>query len=452
MSYPIYPLAVVTPSGERRPYALGGVSLASAKVGLDRYVPERVVSKAFYILAALMVAASHPVQAGWTETTLAQFNAKEYSSYDGLVFDDKGNLYGTTVGSGVDNLYGSVFKLTPPAKGKTAWTITNIYTFKGPEGARPYARLILDAAGNLYGTTRDGGPSGDGTVFRLTPPVAGNGAWTLKTLHNFTGDKDGRYPLSALVFGQDGDLYGTTGYGGAKNAGTAFKLKKPAVPTGPWVYTLLHSFSGTDGAAIAAGLVFDSAGNLYGTANAGGLHKLGVVFKLQHPGAGKTAWGELTLHHFAQCTCDGANPLAALIIDSAGNLYGTTDGGGANSAGAIFKLEPPTKSKPGWTYGLIYSLAFANGIYPDGSLTLDAAGNLYGTTSEGGSAKDGTVFRLNHPAAGKTAWTETTLHVFGGADGAGSSSNVIFDKAGSLYGTTSAGGSADAGTVFRLTP
>jgi len=408
------------------------------------------VSKAPWFLAALIIAVSPSVQAAWTETVLAQFSAGSDGSYDGLVFDGKGNLYGTNVGSGDNKSYGSVFKLTPPAAGKAAWTKTNIYSFKGAEGARPYARLILDAAGNLYGTTRDGGPSGDGMVFRLAPPAAGKPGWTLTVLHSFTG-ADGRFPISALVFGQDGDLYGTTGYGGAKNLGTAFKLKKPAVTTGPWVHTLLHTFSGTDGAVIAAGLVFDSAGNLYGTAVGGGLHNVGVVFKLSPPAVGKTVWGEIALHHFAQCTCDGANPVAALAVDGAGNLYGTTDSGGANGDGAIFSLAPPAKGKTGWTEGLLHSFAFAQGISPDGSLTLDAAGNLYGTASEGGSAKNGTVFKLNHPAAGKTAWSESTLHVFGAADGAVSYSNVIFDKAGSLYGTTSAGEPADAGMVFKLT-
>jgi len=407
------------------------------------------VSKAPLFLAAFIVAVSQPVQAAWTETVLAQFSANSQGSYDGLVFDGKGNLYGTNVASGAKG-YGSVFKLTPPGPGKTAWTKTDIYSFKGAEGARPYARLILDAAGNLYGTTRDGGPSGNGTAFRLAPPAAGRPSWALTVLHNFTGP-DGRFPTSALVFGRDGNLYGTTQFGGTKNLGTAFKLTKPKVETGAWVHTLLHSFDQTDGAEIVGGLVFDSAGNLYGAAASGGQHQLGVVFELAHPAAGKIAWGEVTLHHFANCTCDGADPLAALTIDSAGNLYGTTDSGGANGAGTVFKLAPPAKGKPSWTEDLLYSFAFAQGIYPDGSLTLDTTGNLYGTTSEGGTAKNGTVFKLNHPAAGKTAWTESTLYVFGTTDGAASYSNVVFDKAGSLYGTTSAGGSADAGIVFKLT-
>jgi uncharacterized repeat protein (TIGR03803 family) len=408
------------------------------------------VSKAPWFLAVLIVAASQTVQAAWTETILTHFSAESSGSYDGLVFDGKGNLYGTNVASGAKG-YGSVFKLTPPGPGKAAWTKTDIYSFKGAEGARPYARLILDAAGNLYGTTRDGGPSGSGMVFRLTPPVAGKAAWTLTVLHSFNG-ADGRYPVSALVFGQDGNLYGTTEYGGAKNLGTAFKLTKPAAKTGPWLHTMLHNFDQTDGAEIVGGLVFDGGGNLYGTASAGGLHKLGVVFKLAHPAAGKTAWAESTLYHFASCTCDGANPQAALTIDGSGNLYGTTNGGGTGGYGTIFRLAPPVKGKPGWTEGLLYSFAFANGIYPDGNLTLDVAGNLYGTTSEGGASKNGTVFKLNHPAAGTSRWTETTLHVFGPADGAVSYSNVIFDKAGSLYGTTSAGGEPTyQGIVFKLT-
>jgi uncharacterized repeat protein (TIGR03803 family) len=407
------------------------------------------VSKASWLLAALAVAFTQPVQAAWTETVLTQFGAGTDGSYDGLVFDGKGNLYGTNVGSGDNKSYGSVFKLTPPEAGKTIWTKTTIYSFKGAEGARPYARLILDAAGNLYGTTRDGGPSGNGTAFRLAPPAKDKPGWTLMVLHSFTG-ADGRFPTSALVFGQDGNLYGTTQFGGAKNLGTAFKLTKPKVEASPWVHTILHSFSGTDGAEIVGGLVFDSAGNLYGAAGGGGQHKLGAVFKLAHPVAGKTAWGEVTLHHFANCTCDGADPLAGLTTDSAGNLYGTTDSGGANGTGTVFKLAPPAKNKPGWTEGLLYSFAFANGIYPDGSLTIDAAGNLYGTASEGGTAKSGTVFRLNHPVSATAHWTDTTLHVFG-ADGALPLSNVIFDKSGNLYGTTSAGGPADAGMVFKLT-
>jgi uncharacterized repeat protein (TIGR03803 family) len=402
------------------------------------------------VIATISLSAT-AAQAAWTETVLTRFGAGSLGSYDGLIFDGKGNLYGTNVASGTKG-YGSVFKLTPPKLGTGAWAKTDIHIFGGPEGARPNARVISDTAGNLYGTTRDGGASGFGTVFRPAQPAAGKTAWTLTVLHSFTG-ADGRYPVSALLFGLDGNLYGTTEYGGPNDLGTAFKLTKPAATTGVWAHTVLHAFSQSEGGEIVGGLAFDNAGNLYGTASAGGQHQLGTVFKLAHPAAGKTAWTESALHHFAQCACDGANPEAALSFDSAGNLYGTTNGGGANGAGTVFRLAPPVKGTPGWSLSVLYSFSFASGIYPDGGLTSDASGNLYGTTSEGGSAKNGTVFKLNRPAAGTSHWSETTLHIFGATDGAASYSNVIFDKAGSLYGTTSAGGEpASEGVVFKLTP
>ncbi|MFI5115931.1 MAG: choice-of-anchor tandem repeat GloVer-containing protein, partial [Terriglobales bacterium] len=243
----------------------------------------------------------------------------------GLIFDTAGNLYGTTSLGGAYG-FGTVFELTPTAGG--TWTEKVLYSFKndGTDGSNPKAGVIFDAAGNLYGTTSLGGAgvcqgAGCGTVFELTP--AAGGTWTEKVLHSFGGATDGVIPEAGLIFDAAGNLYGTTGYGGPYNWGTVFELTPAA--GGTWTENVLYSFQGgADGAGPAAGLVFDAAGNLYGTTEVGGAgvcqgNGCGTVFELT-PAAGGT-WTENVLYRF-QSGADGANPYDALIFDAAGNLYG----------------------------------------------------------------------------------------------------------------------------------
>jgi len=316
-------------------------------------------------------------------------------------------------------------------------------------------------------------------------------------LYNFSASgADGAHPFASLIQDNAGNLYGTTEFGGASDHGTVFELT-PSSPGGPYIETVLYSFGGcpttgcgpgSDGANPYAGLVSDSAGNLYGTTISGGVHGGGTVFELTpSPGA---AYTETLLHSFAGCPnagcgigADGASPYSGLILDSAGNLYGTTSGGGtstkcASACGTVFELTP---SSPGGPYveTVLYSFTGcpntgcgpgSDGMDPRAGLILDKAGNLYGTTESGGASGGGTVFRLTPSSPGEP-YTETVLHSFAGcpstgcgpgSDGAGPSGDLAQDSAGDLYGTTYLGGSnncilpgsttAGCGTVFELMP
>ena len=377
----------------------------------------------------------------------------------GLVFDSSGNLYGTTQGGGAHTL-GTVFKLSPGENG--AWTNTILYSFAGgKDGATPAAGLIFDDAGNLYGTTQGGGRGrqSEGTVFKLSPSE--NGTWTETVLHRFTGGaSDGAEPKADLIFDAKGNLYGTTPYGGIgcenTGCGTVFKLTPQA--DGKWKETLLHSFAGgeKDGASPLAKVTFDAAGNLYGTTVYGAYRSgcndsrgCGAVFELTPNGRGN--WSEKVLYAFAGA--QGFDPEAGLILDSAGNLYGTTTGGGEFRVGTAFELIHGS-----WTHKILHSFEFnlkhnhKDGAGPSASLVMNQSGNLYGTTVSGGAnGPYGTVFELTL-TNGK--WTETVLHSFDNnhKDGIAPYSDLVFDTTGNLYGTTSGGGTGRLGTVFEITP
>ena len=277
------------------------------------------------------------------------------------------------------------------------------------------------------------------------------GAWTEKVLHNFNHNgTDGYWPIASPILDAAGNLYGTTFQGGAYDLGTVFEL----TPTGGgWTETVLHTFSGyTDGGSPWAGLVFDTAGNLYGTTPYGGDYYAGTVFELTPTAGG--GWTKQVLHSFSPDCTDGYEPYAGLIFDTAGNLYGTTSAGGTYSCngsqgGTVFELTPTEGG--GWTETVLHSFNSngTDGIIPYASLVFDTAGNLYGTTVSGGTYNYGTVFKLS---PGEGGWTETVLHTFNGTDGAAPYAGLIRDAAGNLYGTTFLGGAYGGGTVFELTP
>jgi uncharacterized repeat protein (TIGR03803 family) len=241
-----------------------------------------------------------------------------------------------------------------------------------------------------------------------------------------------------------------------------FKLTPPARGQTAWTETVLYSFTGgSDGGNPLAGLIIDAHGALYGTTLNGGRSNYGTVFKLAPPTYGQTAWKESVLHSFTGVPSDGANPYASLIFGNDG-LYGTTEAGGNNNAGTVFKLAPPTYGQTAWKETVLYSFCLASGCAdgssPEASLIADTDGALYGTTVLGGSSACngdcGTVFKLAPPTYGQTAWKETVLHSFTGvpSDGGQPHAPLIADKAGALYGTTFYGGINNAGTVFKLTP
>ncbi len=365
-----------------------------------------------------------------------------------LIFDSLGNAYGTTVTGGTSDC-GTVFKLTPTVGGQWQQSVLYSFTCYG-DGKNPYGGVTFDPAGNLYGTTVAGGSngicSGDGcgVVFKLTQS---NGVWSESVLYSFGDLPDGSGPGGGVIFDRAGNLYGTTADGGTYATGTVYQLS----PNGnQWTETIIHDFTGGDDGAIGSlGLLrLDASGNLYGVTELGGHYGAGTVYRLSLTGG---TWKLITLYAFLGQP-DAGYPYGGLIADSQGNLYGTTYYGGANGAGAVFKVSPgPTTA--GWRDSVLYSFqGGTDGGSPTSTLLFDASGNLYGTTSAGGDpgCDCGVAFELS-PANG--GWSETVLHTFGTApDGAYPYYGLTPDGAGNFFGTTAAGGTHNAGMVFELTP
>jgi len=411
-------------------------------------------------LAAILSAAS--AHAASTEKVLYSFQGGSDGSYPmaGLVSDKAGNLYGATTAGGSGSCSsgdgvgcGTVFELSPVAGG--TFTEKVIYTFQGgQDGSSPQADLTFDAAGNLYGATLAGGEGacnnlelGCGIVFELTP--GNGGAWTEQILYRFQGGNDGANPISGLVFDHAGNLYGTTESGGGSacplGCGTVFELTPSS---NGWTERILHAFAGGTDGEIPEGRLILGKGNLYGATTEGGAFGFGTVFKLS-PNSGR-AWTETILYSFG--LHDGHIP-NGVVSDSAGDLYGTNFNGGHNGYGAVFELSSAGQET------LIFNFGGSglNGEIPRSGLTLDAAGNLYGTTEYVGVGGSGEVFELTSNAQG--GWTKKTLYVFaGGSDGSQPFGNVILDTRGHVYGTTWTGGTGNCtgnngtgcGVVFEI--
>ena len=379
-----------------------------------------VVANTILTLSVAVLLATPKVAPAQTFTLLHTFAgpADGATPQAPLIMDSKGNLYGTTVDGGSAHS-GIVFKLDP------AGNETILYTFSGgADGQYPVEGLLRDKSGNLFGTTFDGGTALNlaGTVFKLTP------TGKEKVLYSFTAGADGGNPESALIADDEGNLYGSTEGSGEFGFGTIFKLN-PAHHE-----TVLYSFRGAkDGSNPSRGsLIRDNAGNIYGTAGLAGLNNNGVVFKISRD-------KEKVLHLFTGGT-DGGVPYWSLIHDPDGNLYGTTWVGGASQAGTVFKLERSGKET------VLYSFSGgADGKFPVGGVVRDCEGNLFGTTDRGGAYGFGTVYKLD------TEGNETVLYSFtGGSDGAKPQASLLLDAEGNLYGTATAGGSAGNGTVFKI--
>jgi uncharacterized repeat protein (TIGR03803 family) len=360
-----------------------------------------------------------------------------------------GNSTKCSLGSGC----GTVFMLTPPASGGTTWTQTVLYSFQGSssnDGSSPQGSLIFDDNGNLYGTTASGGKYNYGTVFKLAPPATTGGAWTETVLYSFKGGTDGSNPASALTFNSKWTiLYGTTPLGGASNFGTVFKLTVNAKGTA-WTKALLYSFTGlSDGGKPYAGVTLRS-NLLYGTTLDGGVSSEGTVFKLAAPATAGEAWTETVLYNFTGQS-DGGKPYAGVIFNSAGDLFSTT-GSGGSGYGTVFELAPPKKGSTAWTESVLYAFGGGPaGSYARSGLIFDASGNLYSTTGVG-TGNSGVVFELSPPAKSGGAWTESVLWTFsGGSDGGDSTAGLAISGT-TLYGTTSLGGEYGQGTVFEVVP
>lgn len=328
-----------------------------------------------------------PLGNSFTETTLYTFEngADGGGPQGGVILDSAGNLYGTTLYAGGGNGCGTVFQLV---NSNGVWTKNVLHPFDSSTGDAcfPYGGLTFDASGNLYGTTASGGAFDTGAVFQLTPNQ--DGSWNYRVIYNFQagGSGDGANPHGTLILDGAGNLYGTTLNGGFYNAGTAFKLTPGS--GGAWTESVINTFSGPDGAGPLGGLIFDSKGNLYGATFSGGPIGAGVIFELTPSGGN---WAEQVIYSFT-VIANGANPSAgSLLMDSSGNLYGETYNGGFG-LGVLFQLVP---TGGGWTENVLHRfLNKIDGSYPSGGLVMDSAGDMWGTDTHGGLGGSGIVFEV----------------------------------------------------------
>jgi uncharacterized repeat protein (TIGR03803 family) len=324
-----------------------------------------------------------------------------------------------------------------------------LFHFDEDEGSYPDTDVALDAAGNLYGMTVQGGDFNGGTVFRLSPVAGG---WEHTVLHHFTGGPDGGQPYGGVTLDAQGNVYGTTVIGGSggpcveDGCGTVFRLTPG--PGDTWTHTVIHDFTGgTDGFGAGAPVVLDRRGNVYGMTPSGGESGFGVVYQLSPQAGG--GYHETILHAFTGGEDGAQGSKGRMLVDAQGTLWGLSTVGGANGVGSFFRIDP--LGGGAWGFTPLYSFqGQPGGVFPYGGLVRDAAGSFYGTTYYGGTAGVGAVYRLS---LRNGEWTETVLHSFGGSpDGASPISTLAWGQDGALYGTTSEGGTTGHGTLFRTAP
>jgi uncharacterized repeat protein (TIGR03803 family) len=387
------------------------------------------------VLSTLLLVAARPAQAQ-SETVLYNFTGiSDGANPDGsLTSDGKGNFYGTTIAGALR--YGTVFELSPNGSG--GWNQTTLYTFTGgTDGGGPeFVNVIFDSLGNLYGTAYLGGANGYGVVWELSPPVVGT-SWTETVLHSFGDGTDTVYPVGGVIMDSAGNLYGTS-VGDVGGAGVVFELSPSG---GGWTEQNIYEIGDV---SSYAGLTMDGMGNIYGA-------QVNDVFELSPNGSG--GWNSVVIHNFAGGPKDGTVANGTPVLDKAGNLYGTTQSGGTKNLGTVYKLTPVTTGpkKGTWTEKILYSFkgGTKDGGGPFAGIVFGAAGNIYGTTTGGGKYTGGTVYEL---ALSGTTYKEKILWNFNNADGYLPYGGVILDSAGNLYGTAYDGGSFDYGVVFEVNP
>jgi uncharacterized repeat protein (TIGR03803 family) len=363
-----------------------------------------------------------------------------------LLLDKSGNLYGTTMNGGAND-WGSVFEIS---RSGSSWTKTTLYSFVGgvDDKQGPSAGVVSDNLGNLYGTTYWGGANNAGTIFELSPPWSKGGSWAESVLYTFSAYL-GSGP-GGLLRDNDGALYGATLWGDS-----VFKLSPPLVAGDGWSADNLFTFDGADGLNPfyeGGPLIADKHGNLYGTTDDGGTYGGGVAFELSPPASEGDTWTETVLYNFGASLTDSDSPMGSVAIDDAGNLYGTATAGGRNGLGTVFKLSPPAAEDQSWREQILHSFSGPDGANPWAGPIIDRKGNLYGVTTDGGELSwcCGVLFELSPGADG--TWTETVLHTFSAAGYPGSpSGGLIMDARGDLYGS-SGGGTYGEGMVFKVRP
>jgi uncharacterized repeat protein (TIGR03803 family) len=369
--------------------------------------------------ACLFGTVAVPRAAAQSLTSLYSFtgNADGSNPVSGLLQDSAGNFYGTTATGGQG--FGTVYKLS------SAGAFTVLYSFTGgSDGSSPFAGLVMDSAGNLYGAARYGGADSAGTIFKLNPATANS----FTVLHTFTGASDGGYPYGTLLL-SGSTLFGTT-FSGGTGSGVVFEMDLSGNET------VLYTFTGgADGGNPYSGVIMDSSKNLYGTAGHGGAASFGVVYKLN------PSTRQYTVLHSFQGGSDGQTPVGGLLLDSSGNLYGTTWAYGSGG-GTVFKMVAATGAET-----VLHNFTgTSDGGNPYAGLVMDSTGALYGTTQLGGNNLSGVIYKIT------TAGTLTVLYSFlDGSDGGGPSAPVLVDPQGNLAGTTTYGGANGSGSIYRLT-
>jgi len=394
----------------------------------------RFAAVRFTLIAALLFFAGAPQWAqSQTYSVIYNFTGKSSDGatpYGGPILDRSGNLYGTTYLGGSFGA-GSVYRLAPSG---SSWTYTSLYSFKaGSDGSGPaFGSLAMAPNGALFGTTEGGGFFG--TAFEVCACLGRE-----MVIHSFGTGTDGAQPIGGVVLDASGNFYATTSLGGASGNGTVFEAKRSGKT---WTESVIYSFAGgSDGINPPAGVTLDAAGNLYGTTSLGGAYGGGIVYKLSPSNSG---WTETILYNF-QGLSDGQNPVGGVILDPAGNLYGTTFDGGVNGGGTVYELSP---SGGNWTFATLYSFTGGYGG-PYNKLTL-ANGSLYGFTNAEGANGLGSVFKLTRT---NNSWTFTDLYDFsGGSNGASPYGSVAVDSKGNVFGTAVVGGTQNQGIVFEITP
>lgn len=398
------------------------------------------------ITCAIVALIALPATSAWASSTNILYGFTggtdgEYTDTD-LVLDSAGNIYGTSVSGGAFGS-GTVFRVTPAGKH------TVLYSFHGgTDGGEPYKGVTLDSQGNIYGTAVTGGKGacegGCGVVFQLTKSGTN---WKQTILYYFTGGNDGSGPGTGLTLDSNGNLYGMTPTAGAYGVGVVFQLKR--VHMNAWEFKVIHTFTGgNDGAAASAGRLLIRNGHIYGVATAGGAHGKGAAFELTPSTVGE--WHVKVLYGF-KGQPDAGFPYGALSADKSGNLYGTTYYDGANNLGSVYELIPDGHGN--WSEKVLYSFkGGSDGASSLANLVFDTAGNLYGTTSEGGAGCScGVIFKLASDGHGN--WSESIPHRFQGSpDGAFPYNGMVAGAGGYFYGATVHGGPTNDGAIYRFKP
>jgi len=360
----------------------------------------------------------------------------------GLIADSAGNLYGAA-GS---NDGGAAYELIPSSGG--VWTLKVLHEFGSSGLVGPYTGFTRDAAGNLYGASTFGGSNGWGAVFELKP--ISNGTWREQTLYSFSNSNvDGHYPAATLTLDAAGNLYGATQQGGLKNVGVVFKLT-PSATGGGWKETILYSLPYKEEHWNFSDypLAMDASGNLYGVTNTGGALGGGYVFKLSPTHSGP--WAFTTLYSFGLWGSGPLSPWSGVVFDSAGNLYGVTAGGGTEGVGTVYQLSPSSGGR--WRERTLVNFpsSCSPTCRPESGIVVDSSGNIFGTAI-GGAFSFGSAYKVSPNGDG--TWTLTSLHDFvSGNDAAYPTSGALLDISGKLYGTSGEGGTSNRGTVYEITP